>query len=87
MLKGPIVDIEIEELGEGVDLIVLIELELTELDLALDVLHPVFRFLLALEGFANGGIAFDADNGSPGVAVLEFSFEYRHAQPSTVCAD
>ena len=60
------------------NLIVLIELELPELDLALDILSPIIGFLLTVEVIAGSRVSFDADDRSPyGGAVFIFSFVNR----------
>ena len=76
MFHGTVADVSVDKFGEGVHLVVLVELELTELDFSLDVMSPIVGFLLALEVVADGGVAFDADDCAPdGCAVFVFAFE------------
>lgn len=56
-----------------------VEFVLAKLYAALGLFFPIFSLLLSLEGFAKGRIALDADDGPPGVSLLEFSFENGHS--------
>ena len=55
----------------------LLKVELAEFDATLGFLGPVFGFLLTLEGVANGGVPFYANDGSPAelFSVFVFSLE------------
>lgn len=59
MFDSPISEIAINELSECMKLIVLIKLEFATLDLSLNPLSPIIRFLLALEVVTDCGVAFD----------------------------
>lgn len=50
---------------KGTLLLMLVEFEPSVFDLPLDIGSPIIRLLLAVEVIADGGIAFDADNGAP----------------------
>jgi hypothetical protein len=55
-----------------VNFVVLVEFELADLDLPLYISGPIIGFLLALESFANGRVAFDSDDDSPTVSIFAF---------------
>ena len=76
-------DVTVNEFFEGVEFFVLVEVELAELDLPLDFLGPVLRFLLAFEAIADCRVAFDADDDTPDSGtVLVFAFVDRCHVPT-----
>ena len=76
VLKAPIDDESIDKVCISMSGVVCFKVVLAELDAALCVFGPVVSLLLALEGVASGGVAFDADDSAPncGLAVFGFSF-------------
>lgn len=76
MLEGAVVDEAVGKLCESMDLVMLVEFKLTELDLALDFVRPVFGLLLSVEVVADGRVTFDANDCAPAAgAVFVFTLE------------
>lgn len=60
-LDGSIIEIALGQLGKGMRLIVLIELEFSEFDLPFNSMRPIVSLLFAFEVIADRGVAFDSD--------------------------
>jgi hypothetical protein len=75
VFQGSILDVAVEEISEGADLVVLVKFELSGPDLALYFMSPVLCGLFAVAVITDCGIAFDANDSAPdGCAVFIFAF-------------
>ena len=77
MFERAVGDVLLKQLGECVDLLVLIEFVLAEFDFVASVAHPIFGCGFSIEVIADCGVAFYADDCAPAFTV--FSFVYCHS--------
>ena len=82
MLQSAAAYIPLNQLVEGMLLLVLIKFKLAGFDLSFNINSPILSFLLAIEVVANGRVAFNANNCAPvACSVFIFTLLYRcHAQ-------